>query len=211
MGNWTFQPHLDSTESVLGEQMIYQYWEESSLFGYPVKYLQASELANNKIFSESTSREFLDNKGFSFKVKKEEDSIYNGIENYGGFGYTPSYSNIFYIATKYFDDEGIEPIEGDLVFDEIEKVLYEITKVDTKTETQLNLRINDTIFARKIYLKQYTYSYKDDFDTDLEDELFTDDTNLEELDKLNDTLRDNITNEDVLDETDIDKIFGDLG
>ena len=64
MGLWDLQPDLITTESALGDQMEYQYWEESEIFGYPIKYLKASETENNTIFSESTAREFLDANGF---------------------------------------------------------------------------------------------------------------------------------------------------
>lgn len=211
-GFWnTLQPDLQNKEPVFGDQYKYQYKEHSQMSGYPIKYLKAEEVTNNKIFSESTSRDFLSENGFSFFCKRDEDSMYNGTEVYGNFGYVPSYTNVLYIATLYFEENNIEPLEGDLIFDETDDILFEITKVDTLIEAQANLRVNKTVIARKIYCKHYTYSYKDNFDDDLKDELYEDSINNEELDKLNDTLKDNIEELDVIDNTEFDKVFGDLG
>lgn len=211
MGQWDFQPNLNSTESSLGDQMEYQNWEESELFGYPIKYIKATETEDNSIFNESTSREFISSNGYDLKYKKDDDSLYQGSEVFGGFGYTPSYSNVAYISVKYFKDLGFEPIEGDLIYDKTDDIIFEITKVDTETETQSSLRMNNRIFSRKLYLKQYSFSYKDSFDSNLEDELMSDEINLEELDKLNDSLRSDIDSEGVIDNTNVDEIFGDLG
>ena len=211
-GFWnTFQPDLINKEPKLGIQYKNQYKEHSQMSGYPIKYLKASELTNNKIFIESTSREFINTNGFSFYCKRDEDSMYNGTEIYGNFGYVPSYTNVLYIATLYFEENNIEPLEGDLIFDITDNILFEITKVDTFIEAQASLRINNTVIARKIYCKHYTYSYKDKFDDTLEDEIYDDDINNQELDKLNDTLRFDIDDLDVIDNDEIDKIFGDLG
>lgn len=210
MGLWDFQPNLTSTESALGNQYLYQYQEHTNLQGYPYKYIKAVETESNDIFNESTARDFLTTNGYSIKVKKDEDQMFSGSEVFGGFGYLPSYSNIIYIPSLTLTELNIEPLEGDLMYDEISKVLFQITKVDTLTETQLNLKINDLVLARKVYLKQYQFSYKDNFDDTTEDELFEIETSLEELDKLNDTLNTNIDNTDSINKNDIDNVFGDF-
>lgn len=210
MGLWDFQPNLTTTESALGNQLLYQYQEHTNLQGYPYRYIKAVETESNNIFNESTARDFLVDNGYSIKVKKDEDQMFSGSEIYSGLGYLPSYSNIVYIPTLTLTELNIEPLEGDLLYDEISKILFQITKVDTLTETQLSLKINDLVLARKVYLKQYQFSYKDSFDIDTSDELFEIETSLEELDKLNNTLNTNIDNTKSINKNDIDNVFGDF-
>ena len=211
MGKWKMNPDLTNTEPALGEQIKYQHKEISSLRGYALKYIQATETENNTIFSESTQREFSTLKGYDFFCLKDEDSMYTGSELYNSFGYTASYTNIFYVPILFFEEQGIEAQVGDLVFDETDNVLYEITKVGSKTESNLNIKINNTIFSVKLYLKQYQFGYKDSFDDELEDEFFDEDVNLQELDKLNDTLIDDIEDLDVIDDNEFDNVFGTFG
>jgi len=204
-----FQPNNTNSFKYF-EMMIKNHHEEAKLFGYSIKYLQPTETENNTIFSESTAREFLDLNAHDFFYKLEEDSMYDGSELFGGFGNVSSYSNVCYIPIKFFTDADIEPIEGDIVFDNTDNIFFEVTKVDPLTETQTNLRINNAIFSRKLYLKQYKFGYKDKFDDALLeplDDVFTQ----EDLDTLNDVLNTDIDDLDVVNSDSIDAIFGDLG
>lgn len=208
-GKWNFQPNLLDTEDKYGIQLKAQYAEETNLYGYPFTYIKAKEIQKNDIFNESTSREFIKENGYKFNVKKDEDQMFNGSELFGGFGYAPSYTNIIYIPTLTLDLINLEPLEGDLLFDEISNIIFQITKVDTLLDTQLNLRINKIVLARKVYLKQYQFSYKDSFEDDLKQELFEIETSLEELDKLNDVINGAIDNTNAINKNDIDNVFGD--
>lgn len=208
---WNMQPDLVNTEPAYGEQIYYQYYENSEIYGYPIKYIKAVEVESNKIFQESTARDFLDTNGFPMKMKRDEDNLYNGTEVFGGFGYTPSYNQIIYLSKKYFDDLTITPLEGDLIYDYTDNIFFQITKVDDKTEDQLNIRINDFIFGYRIYLKQYQFSYNDTFDPTLEAEIMDPDLSLEDLANLNLGLNTEIDNENVRDTTTTDEIFGELG
>lgn len=211
MGLFHFQPDLENIETDLKEQYKYQYKEESELFGYPIHYIKPEELESNTIFNESTSREFIRDNSTQMFCKRDEDSMFSGSEVYGGFGYQPSYTNVLYVAVLYFEGAYIEPQEGDLIYDSTDHIMFEVTKVDSLTDTQSNLRMNETVFARKLYCKQYTYSYKDSFDTTTAEESFDDSINIQELDKLNDTLRSDINTDGNLDLTKKDDIFGDFG
>lgn len=214
MLNWNFQP-LSANEDKWFQQTKIQHWEVTQLSGYPIKFLKAIEQENNPIFNESTSRQFIASNGYPMAVNKDEDSMFSGSESFGGFGYTPSYTNIFYIPIKYFDDiaitlgEPIEPLEGDLIFETIEDKIYQITKVDTDTEALQSIRTNDMKFSYKVYVKQYTFSYKDTFDTNTEDEIFDVSTPLEVLEALNATLNQDITDLGIIG-TGEDDIFGDM-
>ena len=209
MGLWSFQPNLNTTEETLGNQLKYQYQEETNLNGYPYRYIKAEEISNDKIFNESTARQFITSNGYDMNVKKDEDSMFGGGEMFGGFGYMPSYTNVLYIPALTLEEIDLDPKEGDLMFDIISKLIFQITKVDTKADTQLSLRINDLLLARKVYLKQYSFSYKDSFDETTEDDLFEIDTALEELDKLNDTLNFDIDETGSINKYDVDDVFGD--
>ena len=208
---WDMQIDLVNTESNLGNTLYYQYYEETNIMGYPIKYVQAVETENNPIFGESTARDFLSSNGFDMKSKRDDDTMYQGGEVYGGFGYTPSYSQILYIPKKYFDDLNIEPLEDDLIYDKIDNIFFQISKVNTKTEEQGNIKVNNLILAYKIYLKQYTWGYKDTFDASLTDELIDDELTLEDLENINLDLETNIDSMNILDNTKKDNIFGDLG
>ena len=203
-----FQPKLITKQSRLGKQMIDQYYEQCNLFGYSFQYLQAKELKADKIFNESTQREFLEENAINIFVNKDEDSEFAGSELFSSFGYTSSYTNTFYIPVKttvYFD---FIPQEGDLMYDNTMDVLYEITKVDTLNETQSNLRVGDLLLAYKVYAKTYTYSYKDNIEDSIEEDINGIEILEEELDKLNATLQQDIVETNVMSNDRVDNIFG---
>lgn len=207
---WNLQPDLENIESNLGETMFYQYWEEAELTGYPVKFLKAVEVSNNKIFQESTARSFINTNGFDMKSKRDEDNLYSGTEVFGNFGYTPSYNQIIYVPIKYFTDMSQEPVIGDLFYDKTDEILFEITKIDSLTESQSSIRINNKLFSYKIYLKHYQWSYNDKFDSNLETELIDDELDLQQLDQLNKDLTDEIDGLNILDENETDDVFGEF-
>ena len=210
MGLFNFQPDLTNKDLVLGNQIEYQHWEAMELTGYPVKFIKAVEVSSNPIFNESTGRSFLLENGYTMRCKRTDDSVYAGGEVFGGFGFTPNYNDSIYIAVKYFNDIGLVPEEQDLVFDDVQNIVYQITKVDTLLEAQQSLRINDRMFSYRIYLKHYTYGYKDNVEPALASELFEPELNDDMLADMNSHLVDAIADMDVLDETRIDEIFGDL-
>jgi len=214
---WNMQTDLlQGTEINLANTLIYQTWEESEIYGYPIKYIKATETQNNPIFSESTAREFLSTNGYNMSSKRDEDTLYTGSEVFGNFGYTPSYNQILYIAVKYFTDiEAITllpfvPIEGDLIYDKTDNIFFEITKVDTKTETQSSLRINKTLLAHKIFLKQFKWSYNDNFDTSLTTELIDTKLTVQDLANINLELDTAIADLGIIDYTEDDSIFGEF-
>lgn len=209
MPQWNFQPDLNLKESTLGNQIEYQHWEVAELSGYPIKFIKAIHTEDNTIFNEGTARSFLDANGYSMRSLRGDDSVYSGTELFGAFGYNAGYNDTIFIPVKYFNDITLEPEERDIVFDSVQNVVYEITKVDTLTETQDSLRINDRMFSYKVYLKKYSKFYKDSFDV-VEDEIFTPDFNIAVLDSLNTTVQTDVTNLGVEDTTVTDNVFGDL-
>ena len=210
MGKFNFQPDLNLVETSFGNQVEYMHWEAMELTGYPIKFIKAIDSTEDEIFNETTSRSFIAANGYPMKCKRSDDSVYAGSEVFGGFGYTPNYNDSIFVAVKYFKDSDIVPEEQDLVFDETQNILFQITKVDTLLETQQSMRINDRQFSYKIYLKHYTYGYKDSIDTELSDEMFEDHVKDDVLASMNDSLISAIADMDVMDETRIDEIFGDL-
>lgn len=210
MAQFNFQPNLNLDENVLGDQIEYQHWEAMEISGYPIKFIKAVKVEENKIFNESTARSFTSANGYSMRCKRSDDSFYAGTETFGGFGYAPSYSDNMFVAVKYFKDIGLVPEEQDLIFDEVQNILFQITKVDTLLESQSSVRVNDRMFSYTIYLKHYSQSYKDSIDTELSEEMletgYTDDI----LDALNSDLNDAIDELVILDETRKDDVFGDL-
>ena len=201
-----FQPY-ESEGYDWVEDKLDQYKEEATLFGYKIKYLKAEETESNDLFQESTARSFMEENAFTMYIKKE-DNVYTGDEMFGGFGFIPSYQAIYYISVRYFEEFEIEPLEGDIIQDEL-GTLFEITKVDSKLDTQDNLRINDIILARKVYLKIYSFNYKDSIEDDvLLEELDSEFTN-EDLESLNSALDTVVEDSDVVDDTDIDSLFKD--
>jgi hypothetical protein len=209
MPQWNFQPDLNVKESILGNQLEVQHWEVAEISGYPIKFIKAEHTENNDIFNEGTARSFLDSNGYTMRSLRSDDTVYGGTELFGSFGYSAGYNDVIYVPIKYFKDIDLLPDERDLVFDDVQDIVYEITKVDTLNETQESLRINDRLFSYKIYLKRYSKFYKDSFDT-VQDDIFTPEFNNEVLDELNSDLQQAITDLDVEDNTEIDEIFADF-
>ena len=210
MGKFNFQPDLNLTETVFGNQIEYQHWEAMELTGYPIKFIKAVDVSEDEIFNESTSRSFLASNGYEMKCKRSDDSVYAGSEVFGGFGYTPSYNDSIFVAVKYFKDVELVPEEQDLIYDATQNILFQITKVDTLLEAQQSIRINDRMFSYRIYMKHYTYGYKDSIDTELSNEMLESHINDDVLSSMNDSLISAIADMDVMDETRIDEVFGDL-
>jgi len=210
MGQFNFQPDFNVKESVFGDQVEKQHWEVMELSGYPVKFIKATKVAENEIFNESIARAFTTENGYSMRCLRSDDTFYAGTEMFGGFGYTPSYTEAIFIAVKYFKDISVLPEEQDLVFDEVQNILFQITKVDTLLESQSSVRANDRLFSYKIYLKHYAQSYKDSIDVNLSNEILEAGYSDDILDALNSDLNDSIDELAVLDETRTDDVFGDL-
>ena len=162
--------------------------------------MRATEIEGDAIFQESTSREFLDINAHDMFIKKDEDVMYSGDELFGGFGLTPTYEAIYFIPQKYFIDLGFEPIEGDIISDE-QGTIFEISKTDGKTASQLSIKIGDMTLSRRVYLKQYSFDYKDKFDSVLLDDI-EDEFTSEDLALLNDALESNIDDLDIISESD---------
>ncbi len=185
--------------------------EEAQLFGYAIKYLRPTEIEEGKIFSESVARDFTLENGFSMFSKREDDSLYMGDNTFGGFGLLPQYKQILYIPVLFFEDNALSvPLEGDVILDERDNILFQISKVGELDELQPSLRINDVVLSYKVYLKEYLYSYKDKFDSSFTEGL-GDDFNNQDTTNLNSELNTDIDDLDIIDEADLDKIFGSFG
>jgi hypothetical protein len=207
---WNFQPDLNVTESTLGNQTEYQHWECAEIAGFPMIFMKAEHTETDGIFNEGTARSFLSSNGYNMKYLKSDTSVYAGTELFGSFGYSAGYNDVVFIPVKYFKDIDLVPQERDLIFDDTQNLVFEITKVDTLTETQESLRVNDRLFSYKVYLKRYSKFYKDSFDTELSEEIFTPDFNDDVLYDLNADLDQAIEDMGIEDDTRIDDIFGDL-
>lgn len=210
MPQWNFQPDLNVKENTLGNMIETQHWECAEIAGFPMIFMKAEYTETDGIFNEGTARSFLSSNGSIMRYLKSDTSVYAGTELFGSFGFSAGYNDKIFIPVKYFKDLNIVPEEGDLVFDDTQNIVFEITKVDTLTETQEAIRVNDRMFSYPIYLKRYSKFYKDSFDTELSDEIFTPDFNDDVLDDLNSDLKTSIDEMNVTDDTEIDEIFGDL-
>ena len=184
---WNLQPKVFS-ESVF-DQRESQVAEASRIFGKPCRYMKPNSVLENEIFGEVLSRDFLEDNSYLYYLTRDDDSSFMGNgESFSGFGFVPSYSDIVYIPVKFFNDDNIEPIEGDLIYYEIEKTLFEVTKVGTLTEAYNGDRINDRLFNYKLYLKLYSLA-----DDEFEGFNITEAPELDDLDdvtlnNLNDSL-----------------------
>jgi len=203
---FNFQPN---TQEFYFDQREQQVYESSKLFGRLVWYLKASVVTDDKIFGEAIARDFLVENAYQFYGFRDNDTQYTGMETFGGFGFVPQYNDIIYIPTLWFKDNNFEPIENDLVYYEEDNMLFEITKVNTLTEQYGGDVINNRRFTYKLYLK--LYSLADDNFTGFET---TDIAEIEGLDdvslnNLNDSLIQDIANENIVDTT-RENPFGDL-
>lgn len=189
-------------------QRLNQAHEASSIVGYPIYYLQSDNIETDEIFGEATKRNFLAQNSHEMYCFRDEDTNFGGNEVFGGFGYTPTYNDIRYVPVKWFTDLSIEPIEGDLIYDQDYEILFEITKVGTLTETHTGDVINNTLINYKLFLKQYVKG-NDTFDTGI-------DTSIDELeadtiiDNYNDDLTTDLENLDVRDSVTRTNPFGNL-
>jgi hypothetical protein len=149
-----FQPDPTLQWGDIRESQVY---ESSKLFGRKVYYIQSEVISNDEIFQENVSRKFLDDNTYEFYSFRDNDTFFDGSDGFGGFGFIPSYSDILYIPIKWFTDNNIEPKEGDLILYDKTQLshLFEITKVDTKTEEYNGDVVNGRRFSYKIYLKLY--------------------------------------------------------
>lgn len=149
-----FQPS-ETLDAGFYENRVNQSWEASKLRGYPIKYLRATNQNIDEIFGEATERDFLQSNSYKMFSFRDEDTQFGGGEVFGGFGYTPTYSDIRYVPVKWFEDAGFKPIEGDIIYDDHYDVMFEITKVGTLTEAHTGDIINNKLINYKIYLKHY--------------------------------------------------------
>lgn len=159
-----FQPKVHT--EVHFDNRYNQVHEASRLFGYPCLYIPSEDLIENGIFREITARKFANVVKHSFFYTKDNDTFFNGGESFGGFGFMPMYSDIKYIAVKWFDDVGITPMEGDLVYDVNEDMIFEITKVNDNISEFNGDKIQDRVFNNKLYLELYKPDFNDDLATD---------------------------------------------
>ncbi len=205
-----FQPTV-ANHPVLMEQIKQQYKEESELFGYSMTYYRPVETENGQVFAESTARNFLESNGTNMFYKRTEDEFFGGDESFGGFGLLPSYKLIVFVSVLYFEESNLrEPIEGDLIYDNLNNLLLEISKVDPLTESQLSTKLADSQNAWRIYLKEYEWSYKDSIESSIVSDLETEFTD-QDLDDINDALNDDIDLVDAVDDTEVDAVFGIFG
>ena len=195
---FNFQPKTE-TEEIFNIRYS-QVWESSKLFGRECYYIQATDVETNDIFKEVTARNFESINKHTFYYTRDNDTFFNGTESFGGFGYLPMYSDIKYIAKKWFDDVDIEPLEGDLIYDVIENVLFEITKVDENISEYNGDKILDRVFNHKLYLELYKPDYNDNLDNDV---LYND---INQTD-LNSELTTELEDEDMI-SIDLDNPFG---
>ena len=195
---FNFQPKTE-TEEIFNIRYS-QVWESSKLFGRECYYIQATDVETNDIFKEVTARNFESINKHTFYYTRDNDTFFNGTESFGGFGYLPMYSDIKYIAKKWFDDVTIEPLEGDLIYDVIENVLFEITKVDENISEYNGDKILDRVFNHKLYLELYKPDYNDNLDNDV---LYND---INQTD-LNSELTTELEDEDMI-SIDLDNPFG---
>lgn len=144
-----------------------QVQEASKLFGYQCIYIPAVDLEENGIWREVTARKFANVVKHDFYYTKDNDTFFNGTESFGGFGFMPMYSEIKYIAKKWFDDVSIEPTEGDLIYDVIEDMIFEITKVNDNISEFNGDKIHNRIFNHKLYLELYKPDFNDDLAGDV--------------------------------------------
>ena len=190
---FNFQPKVQ-TEEIFNIRYS-QVWESSKLFGRECYYIQATDVETNDIFKEVTARNFESINKHTFYYTRDNDTFFNGTESFGGFGYLPMYSDIKYIAKKWFDDVDIEPLEGDLIYDVIENVLFEITKVDENISEYNGDKILDRVFNHKLYLELYKPDYNDTLNNNILCESGIDCDS--EIDTNNDTLFDDINQIDL--------------
>jgi len=173
-------PNVD----VWGNQREVQVYEASVIYGRKVYYMKPNNINTNEIFGEVLTRDFLNANSYEMYSTRDNDTMYEGGETFGGFGFVPSYNSIQYIPIKFFKDKNITPAEGDLIYQLEDNMLFEVTKIGDKTEEYNGSVINNRLFNYKLYLKLYS----------LADDDFTGFNNTEapELDKLDDTLLNNL-------------------
>lgn len=135
-----------------------QTYEISQLYGREIYYLQATQIEENHIFGESISRDFLASKAHKMMSLRDNDTSYSGTESFGGFGLVPQYNDIQYIPVKWFTDLGIEPMEGDLIYNTENNTMFEIAKVGTLTDDYAGTIINNRKFVYKVFLRLYEMS-----------------------------------------------------
>ena len=161
-----FRPKVN-TEAIF-DMRYDQVHEASELFGFKVYYLQASDVDTNVIFSEIERKEFTKNKAFPMFAIRDNDTMFQGTESFGGFGYVPSYHDIKYIPKKWFDVINITPIEGDLIFDTETSMMMEVSKVDENIDEFSGNKIGQRVFTHKIFLKTYDTSTESTVDDTME-------------------------------------------
>jgi len=192
-----------------GNMREVQCWEASKLYGRPVKYMKATIVKENQIFGESVARSFTDANSYSMMVLRDDDTHFSGTESFGGFGLIPQYNDLIHIPVKWFKDNSIEPMEGDVVYYQNEDILFEVSKVTPLNEAYEGDKINERLFNHKIYLKLYHLA-DDNFnvtDPALVNLADLDDVN---LNTLNDDLSDIIETLDIVRPADASNPFGNL-
>lgn len=150
---FNFQP--TPATSAWGNQREYQTYEASKLFGRKIQYLQATNVDTNEIFGEAISRDFLSTKAHEMWATRDNDTHFTGAEAFGGFGLIPMYNDILYVPKKFFSDLSITPYEGDLIYYEMESMMFEVVKADTNTEDYNGDTVNSRRFNHKLFLKLY--------------------------------------------------------
>jgi len=183
-----FQP--TKNESIVNEIRNEQAYEASLLYGREFHFLPVTERVKSKLLNEDIKRVFAE----SFKIMgfRSDDTMFNGSDGFsGGFGNIPLYEELLTIPTLWFKKIDRIPVEGDLILFPFSDLVFEITKVDTKTEEQSgDIQINDSDqFTTRLYLKSWNHSVvSEDVDNNDNDET------------LNDLLTDFIDAEEEIDE-----------
>ncbi len=159
---FNFQPDVSQVHF---DNRYNQVWEASKLIGRPCYYYQPEEVRRDDVFKEIESRKFDNSKKYDFFFTRDNETMFNGTESFGGFGYLPSYADIFYIPKKWFDDVIITPLEGDLIYDITNEMIFEVTKVNENVSEWNGDVIGGRVFNNKLYLKLYEAGYNDDIST----------------------------------------------
>ena len=173
---YNFQPKM--TDKFFDNRDI-QTYEISQLYGREIYYLQATQIEENHIFGESISRDFLSENAHKMMSLRDDDTSYSGTESFGGFGMISQYNDVQHIPIKWFTDIGLEPIEGDLIYNMENQTLFEISKVGTLTDDYSGTIINNRKFVHKLFLRLYDLHTDDNF-------IDFDATEISELEQLDD-------------------------
>ena len=171
--NFNFQPKAKE-EPIVNELRVEQAYEASCLFGREFLYLPMEERTKETTFNETIISEF--KSSLKIMAFRDDDTFYDGSDgfgSFGGFGNIPSYNQLLHVPSKWFHEiHKIKPMEGDLIKFPHSDMIYEIAKVDTKTQQSLGTqKINDSeIFVYCLYLSTFHH-----YNMDKDEEIMSDD------------------------------------